>query len=422
MKREVVNLIKNNTLTNGVYRKVRAAVYKQKFTTYSADLIRPKALNSDALRLNLILPTFSRSSVFGGIATALKIFRTISEELGCDMRIIVTGSEKYSKYTYEYEGFAHNAPKKGIFFTAESNVLEIGKNDIFIYTFWLTAFYFAPVLAWQRKKFGIPERKAVYLIQDFEPGFYAWSTEYMLAETTYRCGDDLIAVFNSKELYDYFKLNGYQFRSEHYFRPCLNDSLRQCLMNGQGKQKREKIIMIYGRPVHSRNAFGLIYSALKKWSSEYSDAANWKIYSLGDKFDDIRLENNMIQFLGKLSLQKYADTMFRASVGISLMVSPHPSYPPLEMSTFGVRTITNTYYPKNLKDFNENIISMNLVTPERLAAQLTSLCDQYGKGRQEPITTGDYIDGNDFSQVMSNVAADIREMTGCAGEGKPNQA
>ncbi len=422
MKREIVNLVKSNALASGVYRKVRSAVFKPKFNTYSADLIKPKAIDSDALRLNLILPTFSRSSVFGGISTALKIFRTTAEALGCDMRIIVTGSERFSKLTYEYEGFAHNAPKNGIFFTSESNVLEIGRNDVFLYTFWLTAFYFAPVLAWQRKKFGVPDRKAVYLIQDYEPGFYAWSTEYMLAESTYRCGDDVIAVFNSKELYDYFKLNRYQFHSEHFFRPCLNDSLRQCLMKGAGKQKREKIIMIYGRPAHFRNAFGLIHSALKKWSAEYSDAASWKIYSLGDKYDNISLKNNTIEFLGKLSLQEYADMMFRASVGISLMVSPHPSYPPLEMSTFGVKTITNTYYPKELKDFNGNIVSMDLCTPELLAAQLTALCRQYGKSGQEPVLTGDYINGNDFNQVMADVSADIREMIGGGAEGKQAQA
>lgn len=421
MKREIVNLVKNNTLTNVIYRKTRAAVYRKKFTTYSADLIRPKATDSDAVRLNLILPTFLKSSVFGGISTALKIFKTVAENLDCDMRIIVTGPEKYTKYTFDFEGFAHNAPKKGIFFVSESNELEIGRNDIFLYTFWLTAFYFTPVLKWQKKKYGLSGRKAVYLIQDYEPGFYAWSTEYMLAETTYRCGEDTIAVFNSKELYDYFKLNRYQFHSEYFFRPCLNDSLRQCLLKGPKNQRREKIIMIYGRPVHSRNAFGLIYSALKKWSAEYSDAANWKIYSLGDKFDDIRLKNNTIQFLGKLSLQEYADTMFRASVGISLMVSPHPSYPPLEMSTFGVKTITNTYYPKDLKDFNENIVSMDLCTPERLSAQLTALCENYGKAAQNPVTEGDYISGNDFSQVMEKVAEEIRGMTDSAAEGKPDK-
>ena len=45
--------------------------------------------------------------------------------------------------------------------------------------------------------------------------------------------------------------------------------------------------------------------------------------------------------------------MKRASIGISLMESPHPSYPPIEMALFGVNVITNIYeskiYPKEVK-------------------------------------------------------------------------
>ena len=67
--------------------------------------------------------------------------------------------------------------------------------------------------------------------------------------------------------------------------------------------------------------------------------------------------------VGKLTLQEYAKTLEESYAGISLMASPHPSYPPLEMSVFGVKVITNTFANKDLKDFNSNIVSLNNIVP-----------------------------------------------------------
>jgi len=47
--------------------------------------------------------------------------------------------------------------------------------------------------------------------------------------------------------------------------------------------------------------------------------------------------------LGGLSYKKYQEVLSEADIGISLMLSPHPSYPPLEMSNMGLKVITNDY-------------------------------------------------------------------------------
>lgn len=52
------------------------------------------------------------------------------------------------------------------------------------------------------------------------------------------------------------------------------------------------------------------------------------------------------------------------------MLSPHPSYPPLDMATAGCVTITNNYADKDLTRRADNIISFDPVTPERLADAL----------------------------------------------------
>ena len=69
----------------------------------------------------------------------------------------------------------------------------------------------------------------------------------------------------------------------------------------------------------------------------------------GEYFDPARisfLKNARVA--GKMSLDDYADILNRSAIGVSLMISPHPSYPPLEMANAGCLTITNGYEGKDM--------------------------------------------------------------------------
>ena len=62
------------------------------------------------------------------------------------------------------------------------------------------------------------------------------------------------------------------------------------------------------------------------------------------------------------------------AVGLSLMASPHPSYPPLEMAHFGLRTVTNGYTCKDLSRAHENIVSIPTILPDAIADALAAQC------------------------------------------------
>ena len=49
----------------------------------------------------------------------------------------------------------------------------------------------------------------------------------------------------------------------------------------------------------------------------------------------------------------------------------------LEMSVFDVKTITNTYANKDLKDFNDNMVSLDNISPMNIATHLTEICKAY---------------------------------------------
>ena len=80
---------------------------------------------------------------------------------------------------------------------------------------------------------------------------------------------------------------------------------------------------------------------------------------------------------GKLGMEQYGELLLTSAVGLSLMSSPHPSYPPLEMAHFGVRTITNSYTNKNLAASHENIISIDNIAPATIADALARACRDF---------------------------------------------
>ena len=96
-----------------------------------------------------------------------------------------------------------------------------------------------------------------------------------------------------------------------------------------------------------------------------------EIIFAGEEFDQSLLSELMnARAAGKLPLDEYADKLSRAAVGISLMESPHPSYPPLEMASSGCITITNGYENKDMTLRSDNIISLDELSPRGLCSAL----------------------------------------------------
>ena len=409
----ITTWMQNNYATKGLYKTAKKIANKGMFSVQ--DLNRIQCLESANMnrRLNIVLPTVNRYKIFGGIATALKVFDILATEMNADVRIIVNRKETYNrKFSLQREGYTYNTgkgKKQFIFLADKNNQLAVRNEDIFLCTSWDTAYCIEPVIRWKKEHYST-EEKLIYLIQDFEPGFYAWSTQYLLADSTYRNNDiATVAVFNSKELYDFFKLRNYTFYKSVYFPPRLNSELASYLIKHKNHVNKKKRILIYGRPGTERNAFSLISFALQLWAESFPNAIDWEIISLGETFDDIRLPNGIVmKCLGKASLEEYARIMLESYIGISLMVSPHPSYPPLEMATFGIKTITNQFENKNLRDFSENIISLEKCTPEVICSNLEKLCALYPKCIAEINTDTAYVsDLHALLTVVKEVAQEF---------------
>jgi hypothetical protein len=333
-------------------------------------------------RLNLLLPSLDEKHVFGGIATALSFFKALAGN-ETELRIILTDQAQVPLLQSEswqdwktLDCMQEDVTGKVILPMGDrwSRTFPVRNQDRFIATGWWTAYSLLRLLDWQASAFVKPKQAFVYLIQDFEPGFYPWSSRYVMALSTYQDPSPVIRVFNSQLLQAYFANYSLPNAQEYVFDPQLNSGLataRKQLIASGGVLQKEKILLLYGRPGTPRNGFELACQGIQHWASQDTCAADWQIISVGEQHAIIPLANGQhIRSLGKLNLEDYAALLRRSAMGLSLMFSPHPSYPPLEMAAFGVRVVTNTYANKDLSGLSSFIESLPIVTPESIGTRL----------------------------------------------------
>lgn len=333
-------------------------------------------------RLNLLIPTINPAQTYGGVATAIEVFKQLAEQLGglFDLRIIVLDShiepevpsQLFPGFTLEDVDPIDRENTKIIQPGLHRSHLQlpIRENDIFLATAWWSAVLGFGLLDYQKNRFG-KAPKLLYLIQDYEPSFYGWSMKWALAEGTYKRPSQTIALVNSEELYRSMRSQDYTFPNCFVLPYRLNETISKHLK----VVEKEKILLIYGRPGVERNCTEIVIDALRLWQLRRpTEAAQWRIVSLGETYD-LNYALNMPHFevRGKATLEDYADLLSRASIGISLMISPHPSYPPLEMASAGIFTITNLYRGKDLRLRSDYICAIDRIDPEAVLTELEKI-------------------------------------------------
>lgn len=375
----LIRIARNNPALKKLYKEavinLSAATNIPEITPFNV-----RASDDYRERINLLVPSINREHLFGGISTALHFFELLSTNRNC--RIITTDAAPVKEDLRQFPNFFCSACSDDLDYECQitpfndryNKTLPVRNNDVFIATSWWTAYSAQRIVRWQADFYNQDIKKIIYFIQDFEPGFYSWSSQYALADSTYRYTGPQIAVFNSSLLRNYFHEHHYKFTEEYFFEPKMNHHLKYHLLNSNIKSKKKQIL-IYGRPSVARNAFTLIIEALKIWVWKYPSAAEWKIVSAGESHQDIDIGKGInVVSKGKMSLNEYGEILQETGVGVSLMVSPHPSYPPLEMAHFGILVLTNHYENKDLSSFHSNIQSMAYYDPDTIADKLCNMC------------------------------------------------
>ena len=98
--------------------------------------------------------------------------------------------------------------------------IPVSENDYFLFTGWWTKRIVVQD-AYVDLKIHLESNQIFFssFIQDYEPGFYSWSTKYLLADSTYKSDYPTIAIFNSMLLKEFFDENHYHFTHSFAFDP-----------------------------------------------------------------------------------------------------------------------------------------------------------------------------------------------------------
>ncbi|MBV9118611.1 MAG: glycosyltransferase, partial [Acetobacteraceae bacterium] len=218
----------------------------------------------------------------------------------------------------------------------------------------------------------------VYLIQDYECLMHPASTQSALCEETYRL--DYVPVVNTSFLAEFLASSKVgRFADPAFaaraivFEPAV-DRTRffppAASPTETPPQPTRRRLLFYARPTKGvRNLFELGVGALQKLVAEGEiDAARWEFVGMGEAFVPVPLGRGaVLQPAPWLDFDEYARLMRESDVLLSLMLSPHPSYPPLEMAACGKPVVTTAYANKTaerLSGISRHIISVGATLEE----------------------------------------------------------
>ncbi len=130
------------------------------------------------------------------------------------------------------------------------------------------------------------------------------------------------------------------------------------------EQRKKKKFLFYARPEPhaARNLYELGILGLRNAIRTGSFGDDWEFYGIGTIGNNRMValsDNQMLTLLPKVSLKDYLEIIPSYDLGMSLMLSPHPSLVPLEMAAAGIVTITNTFENKTREELEK--ISANLI-------------------------------------------------------------
>jgi hypothetical protein len=329
-------------------------------------------------RVTMVTDSISEGSLFGGVGTAMVLAATIARHTGASLRV-VTRTEPPQAANFAavmaVHGLTQPADVEFAFNpVGGSHELDISGNELFLTTSWWTTSSFRKV---------VQPGQIVYLLQEDERMFYPSSDERLFCQET--LADETIRfVVNSRMLFDHLtegddalpnlKIHGI------WFEPAFPAATDRHIAAGSRPAKRR--FFFYARPNNLRNLYwhGL-QAILESIEEDILDPDEWDFHFAGRDLTALELPRGVRPVLHQnLPWADYVALTRTVDVGLSLMATPHPSYPPLDLALAGAVVVTNRYGHKiSLDRYSDAIICVDPTVPalkEGLAAAVRRTADR----------------------------------------------
>lgn len=272
--------------------------------------------------LNWFIPEIDMP-FFGGLNTAFRMADKLRREHGVRNRFVVLGHEHELFYRSAldaaFEGLGANSDF--VFYDGtEDSIAAIPRADAAISTLWLTATHVVKAMSAPRN---------FYLVQDFEPEFYPASTMFALAEESYRYG--LYGICNTKSMRDTY-VDAYNGDAT-YFVPAVDRRIYH--PSAQAHKDAEVVtIFAYARD-HFRNCWELVCEALTRIKAKHGRQV--RIIVAGARY--LPPTADFVD-LGLMDYRATGNVYRGTDIGVTMQISRHPSYLPLELMACGVPMVS----------------------------------------------------------------------------------
>lgn len=311
------------------------------------------------LRVSIVTDSIGRGSLFGGVGTALIFATLLANKLGADLRVI-TRTERPQPDNLDQLLLVYGIELKG-----ESQFqflppgdsgqsIDFSENELFITTSWWTT---VATLA------SVPASSILYLLQEDERMFYPFGDDRLKCENVLRHREIRILI-NTQLLFDHFTSQGFSNIQEQgwWFEPAFPARV----FRPRAIQKNDKRkFVFYARPNNLRNLFYLGIEVINAAiAQQVLSLDEWEIILVGKDIPDLVFDGACVPTKREnMSWSEYADLAGTIDLGLSLMYTPHPSYPPLDLVASGAVVVTNRFANKqSLSHYSANLICAE---PER---------------------------------------------------------
>jgi len=308
-------------------------------------------------RLTLVTDSLNEGSLFGGVGTSIVLGSLLAQRLDASLRIVTRlvppnpANFGIVQRSQEVE-FDRNVEFVSIPLEGYES-LPLHDRDLFLTTSWWST--------WSTIRAVSPER-VVYLIQEDERMFYPAGDEQAACSET--IADSRIRfVVNTSMLRDHLVQEGFSNidRRGIAFEPAFPETL--FFPEARPADDPRRTFFFYARPNNVRNLFLRGLTAIDEAiSADILDPDEWRFHFVGSGIPSIQLNRGVSPIVSEnLPWPAYAALIRSVDLGLSLMSTPHPSYPPLDLAACGAVAVTNRYGVKQeLNAYSSNIICTDL--------------------------------------------------------------
>lgn len=315
-------------------------------------------------RVNLLLATINFNYVFGGYIGMFNLALRLRRE-GYRTRIIMLENTEW-----DMEGWRTKIQKYPGLTTLFDEVEVISRWDRTIPVEVNPDDRFVPTNCWaahvaHRTARRLNETRFLFMVQEYEPFFMAMNSISALFQEAYTFPQ--VTLFSTELLQDFFRrerIGVFATPGGEADAAVFSNAIQTFHPTRDQLTRARRRLLFYSRQEEhaSRNLFELGMMSLAALVQDArADLSGWSFHGIGSMGGNtLELKPGLrFELVPKTSLQDYIRMMPSYDVGLSLMLTPHPSLVPIEMASAGMWTVTNTLANKTSERLQA--ISTNLI-------------------------------------------------------------